>query len=176
MNRYLNKLLIFIALLFGIYYVLTIKLNNSGEFVNYYYYPSSSIQESVSNKNFIKELPVDSITIVGNKSFDDFVKSDLLFWIDKFKVSKSYGLLNLFPHNYDDNQKKILRVSYKELSSSCFINYDDSIWIEYDGNQTESIDLTTGKGYVNKSIAVLKFFNDEVKSEYIGKVTIVIKN
>ncbi|WP_108868905.1 hypothetical protein [Aquimarina aquimarini] len=175
----MKKRLIILSLLiiafFGLYYLVTVKLNNSGQFVNYHYYPSSSVKESISSENFLKELPIDSIIIEGDENFRNMVSSDLLFWIDKFKVNESYGILNLFSHNYIDNEKKILRVSYKESRKSQDFNYDDLIWLEYDGKLIESINLTNGKGYVNGDVAILNFFNNKDKTEYLGTVKIPIK-
>lgn len=175
MKKFILSFSLFTIIITSIYYLISIFLNNNGQFINYYY-PSNSISESYSNDTFLRKISMDSILVHGSKDFKNKIDSEYLIWIDKYKVLKSYGFLNLFSANYIDENKKILKISYKESNKKENYNYDDIIWVEYDNDLIENINFTNGKAYLVGDNAILKFFKGENKTQYIGTLKVPIRN
>lgn len=176
MKKKVIKILVSLLILSSFYYIGTISLNINGQFVNYYYYPSSSIKESIENENFIKKLPINSIAIYGGDEFKKMIESDLSFWFDVDKVKRSFGIFSIFPYDTIDNDSKVLRVGYKDSKKRFRLSYDDHIWVAYNDNKgIQSISLTYGYFYKLGETAVIKFYDDEKRTKPLGTVKIKIE-
>ncbi|CAA0230508.1 hypothetical protein [Tenacibaculum maritimum] len=174
MNK-LIKILIGFVILALVYCLATVTLTNHGQFINYYHYPSSSIEKSKENSNFIGMIPSGMIYLEGNESFKNFIKQDVNIWIDKFKVKKSFGILNLLPYDVVESNKRILRISYKDEDKKYSTSYKESIWIDFNGRIVNSLSVTSGRAYHVNDEAILKFYENENKTGYMGELKIIIK-
>ena len=174
MKKSIIKVVLSIISIIIIYYLLSITLTNNGQFVNHYFYPSSSIKESKEHSIFLEKISENLIVITGNQNFKEFVNTKLDLWVDKFKVNKSYGLFNLFSYDKFENEKRVLRIGYKNENKKYSTSYEQSIWVDYNDKLLESLSTTTGRGYYVNSSALLSFFEDESKSKYQGSLKISI--
>lgn len=175
MKKKIAKVVLSLIFIILLYYLASILLTNNGQFVNHYFYPSSSINKSKEYLIFQKEIPDESIEIIGDEKFKKFVKKDLNLWIDTFKVRKSFGIFDLFPYSKIDDKKKILRISYKDDDKKFSTSYRESIWVDYDTKLLQSISTTAGRGYYVDSQAILRFYDDENRVKYLGELKIDIK-
>ncbi len=78
-----------------LYYLASVMLSNNGQFVNHYFYPSSSVNSSKEMKIYITKIPYDSLIIKGGDEFKDTVRTEFDFWLDESKVEKSFGLFGI---------------------------------------------------------------------------------
>lgn len=173
MKKILLKLFIGLIFLFGLYYIGTITLNNNGQFVNYYFYPSNSIEESKSYGIHIENIASNQVSY--SDGFQENIKSDIVFWLDESRTKKSFGLLSLVPYDTVNESGKVLRIGYKDSKKWVKLNYDDAIWIVYDDSNTiQSLSHTYGKFYKSGDTAIVKFYDDKEKTKPLGVIKIKI--
>jgi hypothetical protein len=153
------------------YYLLSIYFNNGRQFVNYYFYPSSSIKESKEKEIYIKEIPELNIKVKGNKVLEQNIR-ELVFWVDKSITRKNFGFISLFSYSTTNKNDRVLRISYKNSDMRFSSDYKILEWISFDNGKIESLTTTFGKSYHINDVSIIHFY-DENKKE-IGTATISI--
>ncbi|MDP2540149.1 hypothetical protein [Tenacibaculum discolor] len=175
MKNKIIKFLLVCLLLSIVYYVATITLTNHGQFVNYYHYPSNSISESKEYSNFLRIVPKKNVIIVeGDEEFKKFIENDLNLWFDKFKVNKSFGLLNLFSYNTINEKNFFLRIGYKDSDKNHSLSYDELTWLAIQNNEIKSVSNTYGMPSKIGSTVTLKFYEDKKKKKPLGALEVLI--
>ena len=173
MKKIIIKILVWAIAIFGLYYLVSITMSNNGQFVQHYYYPTVSVNESKENNIYIKTLNINNLEFIGDKEVKSNLQSQLILWIDKLKVRKSFGLFDIMPYDTIKDDSRVLRVAYKDNKQRYSTNHK-AIYIEYNDKLLQSISNTTGYGYKNNDVAVLKFYDDEEKTKYLGMIKIKI--
>ncbi len=159
------------ALVLFFYYLISIYFNNSRRFINYYYYPSSSIKESIEEGLYIREIPKQNVKVKGNKILKQNI-NELIFWMDKSVTKKSFGIISLFSYSMTNENKRVLRVSYKNPKMRFSSDYKTLKWISFDDRKIESLTTTFGKSYDINTLSIIHFY-DKNKKE-IGEISINI--
>ncbi|MBL6445382.1 hypothetical protein JMN32_03630 [Fulvivirga sp. 29W222] len=171
MKKLIYILLTLVLLIFGGYYGISVLLNNSGQFTNYYFYPSSSIKSSKDLDIFLNEVPEENILYEGDSVFMSGVKKDILFWFDTSKTEKSFGFLNLFARDIIYDDLRTLRVGFID-DKKRFSTYNNNYHFKFsESNNLETIHTSSGKRFKIGSVAEIVFFNKKNK-EKIGTVKI----
>lgn len=106
-----------------VYYLFSILFTRNGQFVNYYFPAQFSIESSIENKNFIREINPDKITIVDTVGYER-IKDELEIYLCEAFYYRHFGIFNLFSHRLDFDNSICLNVNFvgKDL---LFIRYDD---------------------------------------------------
>lgn len=166
-----SKYVLITVLVFFCYYSISIYFNNSRRFINYYYFPSSSIKESIEDRLYLKEIPKQNIKVKGNEILKQNI-NELIFWMDKSITKKSFGIINLFSYSTTSENERVLRISYKNSHMRFSSDYKILKLISFDNGKIESLTTTFGKSYHINDVSIIHFY-DENKKE-IGTTTISI--
>lgn len=172
MKNKLIKGLLGILFLFGFYYIVSIAISRNGQFVQHYYHPSVTIEESKEFNIFLYVLTSDSFEIIGSLDFRNFIDSELVIWVDNLKVQKSFGIFNLAAYSTIKHESKVVRIAYRDGNKRYSGIENNSIWIDYNNKLTKNISTTTGYGYKKDSIPILKFYKDKKKTILFGTIKI----
>lgn len=167
------KYISIIILIGAVYYLLSVSIHNSGQFINYYYYPSSSIRESKEKNIFSKNISKENLKITGNKLAKQKIE-ELDFWLDKAITKKNFGMSGILFYDIVDDNSRTLRIAYKNTKKTYTTAYDDIIWFKLEDGQFENPITTTGRFYKLGTKARIHFYDNDKKNE-IGTVIIEIK-
>lgn len=172
MNKKIKILIIIPFIIFSLYYLVSIFLNN-GNFINYYFFPSSSTKMSKELNLFLNEVDFKDIEIVGDEDFKNITDS-LVIWYDVSKTKKSYGMLNLFSSEKINNSGKVLRISYNDPNK--WLDKKDNLYVAFgENNKKENLSYTSGHFFPNNDEIILSFYDDVNSINSIGKLKILKK-
>lgn len=156
-RRYKITAIAVIVLLLA-YYTMSVSL--LGQFTNYYFYPSESIEKSKEWGIFINEIPSESI-MTNNEEVKLLVDSNIVFWFDEFKIKKSYGLFKLFPYTKISDKGRFLRIAFLNNQKS-----NETIWVSYnEDSRIKSVENTYGVFSKNGSVTTIKLYKGLNKRE-----------
>lgn len=155
------------------YYFLSVFIHNSGQFVNYYYYSSSSIKESKHKRIFDKKILITNIKITGGIRAEEKI-SQLEFWLDRAITKKNFGMSGFIFYDITDDNSRTLRISYKDPKKIYTVNYDDLVWFKLENSKFENVITIKGKFYKLGSKATIHFYDSNKKNE-IGTAVIEIR-
>lgn len=105
------------------YYVLSILIVRNGQFVNYHFPAQLSVENSIYNNNFIRQIRPDEIKILDSAFYAD-VKNDLEIYLCEAYYYKHYGILNLFNHRVEFDNSICLNLNLKRRQKA-YIKYGD---------------------------------------------------
>lgn len=162
-----------IVLVGVVYYLLSVFIHNSGQFINYYYCSSSSISESKQKNIFSENISKENLQIIGNKQGKQKIE-ELEFWLDKAITRKNFGMSGILSYDIVDDNSRTLRIAYKNPKKTYATAYDDIIWFKIENGQFENPITTTGRFYKLGTKARIHFYDNSKKNE-IGTVIIEIK-
>ncbi|WP_264536583.1 hypothetical protein [Flavobacterium sp. N1736] len=167
------KYISIIVLIGIVYYLVSVSVHNSGQFINYYFYPSSSISESKEKNIFSNKISKENIQITGSKQINQKIE-ELEFWLDKAITKKNFGMSGILSYDIVDDNSRTLRIAYKNTKKTYSTAYDDIIWFKLENGQIENPITTTGRFYKLGTKARIHFYDNDKKNE-IGTVIIEIK-
>jgi len=122
-NRRIKISLLVIVSTTILYYVLSILLVRNGQFVNHYFPAQLSIENSVYNKNFIREVSPNKLVVVDTIVYEK-IKDKFEIYLCEAYYYKSYGIFNVFNHRVDFNNSICLNVNFLG-EERIFIKYND---------------------------------------------------
>ena len=122
-NRKIKISLITIISILILYFICSILFARNGQFVKYDFPSQLSIENSVYNKNFIREVRPQRIVIVDTVAYEK-IKGKLEIYLCEAYYYKSYGILHLLKHRVDFENSVCLNVNYLG-EEPIFIQYDD---------------------------------------------------
>ncbi|WP_264536565.1 hypothetical protein [Flavobacterium sp. N1736] len=131
------KYISIIVLIGIVYYLVSVSVHNSGQFINYYFYPSSSISESKEKNIFSNKISKENIQITGSKQINQKIE-ELEFWLDKAITKKNFGMSGILSYDIVDDNSRTLRIAYKNTKKTYSTAYDDIIWFKLENGQMKT--------------------------------------
>lgn len=151
-NKIIKIAVIIFALILISYYIFSILFTRNGQFVNYHFPAQLSVENSIYNNNFIREISPDKIDIIDSLSYEK-IGDNLEIYLCEAYYYKNYGIFNLLTHRMEFDNSICLNVNSKNRQK-IFIEYNDGP-MERMGNSNSYWNIFKIGSDVN-----VKFFNE----------------
>jgi hypothetical protein len=148
-------------------------MSKSNQFINYYFYSSESINDSKNNNLFIRKIDKDNINYQLDEKQKQYFNKNVVFWIDKYKVDKSFGMFNLFSYSIENDSYYTLNIGLNNPNDKYKSEVDNQYLIKINNTDYETFSTFTGVKVDNNSILIVDIYNYDTKKK-LGEIRIQI--
>ena len=157
-----------------LYVFVSVAVSKNNQFVNYNFNSSESIIDSKYKQLFISKIELSDINYNLNKKHREYFKSNVVFWIDKYRVSKSFGMFNLFTYSIENSSYFTLYVGLKNPNDKYKSEIDNQYLLKIKNADFETFSTFPGLKVDNNSIVKIEILTFDTKKK-LGEICIRIK-